>query len=58
MSEEPVCAVCDKPFSPAEWDDRHDLHEPGCTREGCACDMPCHAKCCPDCKQERGRGRK
>jgi hypothetical protein len=27
------CDVCNKPFTKKEWEDRHDYHEPDCTRE-------------------------
>ena len=43
------CTVCGEPFTAAEWDDRHELHEPGCKRQMCDCDLPCHARCCPTC---------
>jgi len=36
----PECFECGKPFTEAEWDDRHDF-------EG----YDCHAHCCPVCKE-------
>lgn len=55
LARMPQCTICGVPFTLVEWDDRHDMHEQGCNRDGCDCDYPVHAGCCPDCKPKRGR---
>jgi hypothetical protein len=45
----PTCDVCGDGFTPEQWKDRHDGHEPGCGGEGCDCDLVYHAGCCPEC---------
>jgi hypothetical protein len=41
-----TCDVCHGPLDP---DEAHHPHEPGCPREGCACDLATHPGCCPEC---------
>lgn len=55
----PTCDVCGDGFTPEEWNDRHDGHEPDCPVRlcegydgGCECDLVYHAHCCPDCAGE------
>lgn len=55
----PTCDVCGDGFTLAEWNDRHDGHEPDCPvrlcegyDSGCDCDLVYHDRCCPDCAGE------
>ena len=55
----PTCDVCGDGFTPEEWNDRHDGHEPDCPVRlcegydgGCDCDLVYHDRCCPDCVGE------
>ena len=57
------CCVCGKGFTAAEWDKRHDTHEPECPRyrdfdneagDECACDLVAHDQCCPECNPAAG----
>lgn len=41
------CVICGNAMDEQEWDDRHELHDEGCDGDGCDCDYPCHAACCP-----------
>jgi hypothetical protein len=50
----PTCDVCGDGFTPEQWEDRHDGHEPGCGGEGCECDLVYHAGCCPECGEDDG----
>ncbi len=43
------CAVCKREIVGDDWDGRHSLHQPGCDRDLCWCDLDVHADCCPDC---------
>lgn len=62
--DEIICAICDKPITGEDYDNRHLLHEKWCESyhedddgEPLECDctfiQECHAECCPDCKKER-----
>jgi hypothetical protein len=50
----PACDTCGDGFTPEQWEDRHDGHEPGCGGEGCDCDLVYHAGCCPECGEDDG----
>lgn len=43
------CYVCGKKFDRTAWNERHELHEPDCDKDGCDCDLVCHARCCQEC---------
>lgn len=45
VTERRICSVCSDPIEDGE--DVHYLHLPDCI-EGCVCDRPCHAGCCPE----------
>lgn len=54
------CCVCGRGFTEAEWEDRHDVHEAGCSEfyspvawSGCDCDLVAHAKHCPQCEPDK-----
>ncbi len=49
------CFVCNRGFTVDEWDERHDVHEEGCSGEGCDCDHPVHAAHCPACDDTADR---
>jgi len=49
----PDCCICGKALTEDEWDNRHELHEPGCDHNWCDCDLPCHDTCCPECNGDK-----
>jgi hypothetical protein len=60
-SVENPCFVCGEEITAEDWDDRHECHELHCTHEtnyelweeqGCWCDLPAHADCCPGCNKD------
>ena len=44
------CDVCGKGSTKRSWESRHEPHEKGCKRDGCACDLVTHPGCCPECE--------